>query len=539
MSGDIPKVIPRYFRCPSMHAERAERINAKPTCRSAGTIARLALVIVGPIQVDPAIGSFTTAHGPAVRALTPHHQGRRRGDTCRPTTIAALRAACRRNHSQEHSLNYHVPYRTHWPEAHGVVVANRPEARHLGGTLTLPLRLILCTLFIPQELSFFVAGLRFTYTRLLLIVLTPVLFVNLVRKMCTGRYRFVLSDVFAPAAALWMFVGPGASFGFGDSFVHSGPVAVEFLSSYMATRVLLSGNGDALQFVRVLCIAIAIVSVDGVLDTSAGYYVTRQFAAQVSHYSDIAYNADSVRFGLLRASGTLEHPILFGFTAAIGLIFSCSGRFTGRAICLAASAVGLVISLSSAPQQCGAMGVCLLVYSRMTRNWKYKWLLLAAPPTAIAIALLVSTETPFGHIISLTTLDPSTAYYRLYIWNMVGPAILNNPLFAILPNAYDYQGSVDSVWLALSLSYGMICSIFVALTILGSCSIPTNGGRSGLSTDERDLATAVGIMLFLVIFMGFTVDFWGSVWILVGLLIGLRAHLGELARVKSETGLRF
>lgn len=436
-------------------------------------------------------------------------------------------------------MSYDAPYRPQGPAAPGVrgaVLANRSEAWRYSGTLSLSLRLILYTLFIPQELSFFVAGLRFTYTRLLLITLTPFLVVGLANKMSAGRYRFVLSDIFAPIAALWMFVGPAVPFGFSDSFVHSGPVAVEFVSSYMATRVLLSGNGDALQFVKILCVIIAIVAVDGLLDVPAGGYITREVAAQLSHYSDIAYNEDSYRFGLQRACGTLEHPILFGFTAAIGLIFSYSGRFKGRGICIAASAVGLVASLSSAPQQCGLMGICLLGYGRMARNWSCKWLLLATPPTAVAIALFVSTPTPFGHIVSLATLDPKTAYYRLYIWNMVGPAILNNPVFAVLPSDYDYKGTIDSVWLVLSLSYGMICSMFTALAILGSCSIPTSGRRSGLSAEERDLATAVGIVLFLIIFMGFTVDFWGTVWILVGLLIGLRAHLGELARLKSERG---
>jgi Mg/Co/Ni transporter MgtE len=45
---------------------------------------------------------------------------------------------------------------------------------------------------------------------------------------------------------------------------------------------------------------------------------------------------------------------------------------------------------------------------------------------------------------------------------------------------------------------------------------------------ESRIGTVLGVVMVLIIYMGFTVHFWGSVWILVGLLTGLRASLGEL-----------
>jgi hypothetical protein len=44
----------------------------------------------------------------------------------------------------------------------------------------------------------------------------------------------------------------------------------------------------------------------------------------------------------------------------------------------------------------------------------------------------------------------------------------------------------------------------------------------------------LSIVIFLAIFGGFTVHFWGSTWILIGLLVGLRAHLGELAALNAS-----
>jgi len=46
----------------------------------------------------------------------------------------------------------------------------------------------------------------------------------------------------------------------------------------------------------------------------------------------------------------------------------------------------------------------------------------------------------------------------------------------------------------------------------------------------------LGIIIFLIILAGFTVHFWGSTWILIALLVGLRAHLGELAALNATAG---
>ena len=37
----------------------------------------------------------------------------------------------------------------------------------------------------------------------------------------------------------------------------------------------------------------------------------------------------------------------------------------------------------------------------------------------------------------------------------------------------------------------------------------------------------------LLLFLGFTVYFWGSLWILSALLAGVRAHLGELGQIEA------
>ena len=392
------------------------------------------------------------------------------------------------------------------------------------------LRLILLTVFLPEGTSFFVASLRLTATRLVLLVIAPVVFARFFGKVCSGQYRFVLSDVLVPMASLWMFIGPSSTYDLGYALQHSGPDVLEFLVTYLSTRVLLTQSGQALRFVDLLCLVTAAVVVDGLLDTASGTYITRELVSAVTGFQKLWRVADEFRFGLLRAAGPVEHPILFGFLSGIGVILSVVRRAGVGRLPIALCMVGVIISFSSAPQQCVVMGLGLLAYHHLFPSFGRKWQLLIGMGAAAAAVLFMATPTPFGHIFDLLTIDSQTAYFRLYVWNAVGPVILDNPLFSVLPSDADYGGSVDSVWLVLCLNYGMPCSILTGLAMLGCCSLPTDGRRTALLAAESQLGTALGIIMFLTVFIGFTVHFWGSVWILIGLLMGLRAHLGELGR---------
>ena len=390
------------------------------------------------------------------------------------------------------------------------------------------LTLILLTLFLPEAFSFFVFGLRLTLTRLLFLVLVPVVAVRFAAKINQGNYRFVASDIFVPLSGIWMFLGPAVINGVADTLVHSGPIVLEYLMAYLATRVLLSARGEAIAFVELLCLAIAFVVADALLDTITGHYFTRDVASQLTGYYKAWNAADEYRFGFLRAAGPIEHPILLGFICAIGFLISVSVTIRFRRLSIFMCGLGVVIAFSSAPEQALAMGIGLLVYSRMFTDVPNKWLLLSVPPVLGAVVLMESTSSPFGHLFDYLTIDPQTAYFRLYIWNVIGPAVLQSPYFGVVEGSYDYEGSVDSLWLVLSMLYGIPCAILTGLSMIGSCSLSTSWPRARLSGAETKLGTTLGIIVFLVIFMGFTVHLWGTTWILVGLLVGVRAHLGEL-----------
>jgi hypothetical protein len=401
--------------------------------------------------------------------------------------------------------------------------------------LPLALKAVLMLLFLPQELSLFIADLRLTPERVILLILTPIVIAQLARKMVSGRYRFVASDLFVPLAAIWMFIGPTVTSGFDDAFQHSGPVALEYFVSYLAARVLLSERKQSLVFVSWLCVIISIVAIDALMDTITGQYITREVLGQITGYTDLSYEFDLYRFGLLRATGPVEHPILLGFNCAIGLLIAFAADIALRPFCIAFCAVGVVIAFSSASQQSVIMGFGLMAYGRLTAAMPGRWMLLIGLTIASCAVVFLSVGSPFVVIIKAITLDPSTGYFRLYIWNSLGPLILDNPYFGVPQqlSGQVYKGTIDSLWLVLSLLYGIPCAVFIGLAMIGACSRPTSGPRALLTYSESRLGMALSIVIFLAIFAGFTVHFWGSTWILIGLLVGLRAHLGELAALNA------
>jgi hypothetical protein len=415
-------------------------------------------------------------------------------------------------------------------------VAAEPHVINEKAKLPLAMKFVLLTWFLPEGMSFFIAGMRLNLIRVVFLVLTPVVFSRFVSKIGSGRYRFVLSDVLVPAAGFWMFLGPAVIYGIDDSLAHSGPVVLEYLIAYMVTRVLLEQNGQSLAFVSMLCAVIAGICLDAFMDTLTAHYFTRDLLSSITGFVKPSGGGeeDAFRFGLLRAAGPAEHPILFGIIAGIGLLFSSYVRIRFRPFCIAVCSLGIIICFSSAPEQSVVMGFGLLIYGRVMAGLRVKWLLVMGGVATVALTLFMASNRPFGALFDLATIDPSTAYYRLYIWNSVGPYVLDSPWFGVYAPDVEYQGSVDSLWLVLAGSYGIPCSVLVGLSMIGACWLPTDLARATLGPAETRIGTVLGVIMAVIIFTGFTVHFWGSLWILVGLLTGLRAHLGELGALNRR-----
>lgn len=415
---------------------------------------------------------------------------------------------------------------THLPGRQPASISGRASA------LPFMVTAIVVGLFLPEELSFYIFGLRLTVVRLLCLLLAPILIVKGLQKASAGRYRFVLSDLLVLLAGFWLVYGPANVDDPVSALNHAGPTILEFGVAYMATRILLSERGHALALANLLCRAIAVVALVGALDPVTNHRFAHDLAAAIAGpMHSIDSWDDAYRLGLLRATGTIEHPILFGFISTIGILIAASVPVPGRFFVIGACGLGAVLAFSSAPLQVMIIGFILLAYNSMFSRMAGRWLVLVAIGILAVTAAFVISNNPVGFIISNLTFSPESGYYREWTWHMVTLYVSQSPWFGLgfgkLPDEIDH--SIDSLWLVLSIQSGYPGAVLVGLSLMGAAPIGSRGQH--LTPTEKKLATIVGIVLFLTLYIAFTVHIWGSGWILTGLLIGLKAHLTELNRL--------
>jgi len=408
----------------------------------------------------------------------------------------------------------------------------------------LVLVLIALTMFLPEETSFYFGALRMTICRILLLLIAPAILFRFARLTAGGNYRFVWSDVLVPVTGLWMFVGPTAFEGFDRALVFSGVLAVEFCIPYMATRVFLTERGQAVALVRILCIAIATIGLLAIFDELSRRFVFREFVGSLTGYHKRFDYSILMRGFLFRASSTLEHPIALGNVCLYGLLMATTMRGALRQFILAGSALGLTLSVSSAPISGAVIGFGSLLYNKLMRNFRFRWGLLLASGGGVILLIFSAHPNPWGFIFQYLVFDVQNAYYRLMQWQFLGPLVMNSPILGIglsdeWVRGFGLAPTIDSNWLGMAMSFGIPGSVLMGLSYITACSVSMDIGNKSLNLtmQERRLAIVLSLIMGLVIYIGFTVFYWGTVYILISFLAGIRAHLGALGAMPGESGL--
>jgi len=403
--------------------------------------------------------------------------------------------------------------------------------------LPLVLTLTVIGLFIPEELSFYLLGLRLTVVRFLFLLLAPLLLVKTIQKLSSGGYRFVLSDLLVVAIGFWFLYAPANVEDLQSALNHAGPIVLEFCIAYFVPRIMIPDGGAALSFAALLSRTIAVVAWVGLLDTLTSHRFTHDLAAQLTApMHNVDDWSDAYRMGLFRATGPVEHPILFGFVCAVGLLIAVAIPMRGRRFVILSCCLGTMISLSSAPIQIMVMGLGLLAYDRFLVRFAKRWLALIVAATIAVLITFMINDNPIGFVISHLTFSPESGYYREWTWEAVLAYVSQSPWFGAgfgeLPEELNH--SIDSLWLVLSIQFGYPAAWLVGFAFVSAGSLFRRGGK--LPPEQARLATAIGIILFLTIDIACTVHLWGCVWILSGVLLGLRARLTELAYLAHVAG---
>lgn len=365
------------------------------------------------------------------------------------------------------------------------------------------------------------------------------MFLPAIGVLVTGKRRFALSDFFVWAMGLWMIMAKAGS----DLLFSSTSEAIAFVGSYTLARAFIYGEAAIAEFLKALKI-VALVSIAlSIFDPLTGAFFTSDFLRgifkSVRPFRVEPAELRRTLFGvkLLRAESTFEHPIFFGsFCALSAAIFLfLNRRVVSRLFFCVICAVGAVISISSAALLGFAILISIYIYDRVLQHFAWRWQILPIFAGVAMLGLFAVTDNPLTWLIRHTTVDPADGYYRLLIWEDAFSFIAVSPFIGADPSTWAAQeilgNSIDCVWLVLSLVYGLPIVAILLLANISAC------GLFGRGIDLRRVdppilraRTALSLTLFLYMFIGLTVHYWGAVWMFWGLCIGIRASLEEYCR---------
>lgn len=411
-----------------------------------------------------------------------------------------------------------------WPPSKGAA----PKRTALAGPrYQLASWLALIGLVIPAwEAHVSIGGAKFTAGRLAVTVLVIPAIIVFSRR---GR-RLVTCDIAALLAAVWILIAAAATGGVG-SLASPAAESLQFLFSYFVGRAFFSTPAALDTFVRTLTVLTFFMILVAVAENVTGRWLAHEAAAMIfggPHLGAV------FRGNTIRASSTLDHPILFGvFCALVNAVLLLWERNGGRrilfsVICL----IGCVLSQSSAALMAYVLGVAAYCYERQMRaipaRWTIFWVLVGS---AVGAVFLVA-EHPIGWLVSHLTLDPETGYYRMLIWNAALERIGQSPMTGYsfeLFNENILDATVDCVWLVEALRFGIPASVLLFWANMAAVW-PTLRRRTGVGDDfAQRMSLAFTIVLLLFVFSGITVHFWNYMWIFWGMCIGIKASLRERA----------
>lgn len=399
--------------------------------------------------------------------------------------------------------------------------------------------LFVISIFIPEAFGFFLFDLRLTPVRALLLVSVPFILFMLVGNVAARRYRFQVADLVFLVTMVWMVCADAQIDGLDAALKTGGVSALEFGGAYFLMRATVHTGPQARKLLRLFCGAAIVAGLLATLDVFAGQHVLREGLARITGYQFAQRATDlpeDYRLGILRVAGPFEHPILAGIMMCYALLLSEVLDGWRRYLCWFACGLCLFLSLSSAPWEGLIVGLALTAYSRFVRV-PARWTLLVGFLAVALTIFFLSMPNPLGWIFNHFTLDAGTGYFRMMIWQAAGADVLDSPILGI-GSTIDWfrptwmPPSVDALWLREAMLFGIPGSIMVALCLITSCFTPVRATlRNALSIGSRDvaIATKLEIITLLTIYLGFTVFYWGSVWVTIGMLAGLRASLGAAA----------
>ena len=417
--------------------------------------------------------------------------------------------------------------------------AGRPKAasHSLGRTRTqtpLPLAMLILSFLAPSELSLFIADLRLPPHRLVLLVLIPLA----LYKLATSRHikTRVFDAAFLAFNAWSMYV---YAYHAGTSgFIYGGSVALESFGGYIVARVWVRDIETFFATLKFLLACIAVAALIALPDSLFRGTYTHDFLQSITGF--VHPRGTEVRMGLNRAYGTFDHPIHYGaFCAALfALYWFAEPRASTRYKRAAFFGGATLLSVSAAPLLCIGLQCVMLAWDRLTRSTHMRvHLTMGAMVMAYIAASFVTSRAPIQILVTSTTFDPWTAYYRLLIWEHGLNNVWDNVTMGIGLAEWErprwmVASTIDSFWLVTAMRTGVPAFLLLCLSILLIGRAVTKQSAASKDKELQRLSLGWMISVIALCLIGATVHYWNVPHTHFFFIIGLGGWLADPLRVK-------
>lgn len=387
------------------------------------------------------------------------------------------------------------------------------------------LRLLLVVFLVSLVLPIIIqAGpLRLSPYRLLLLVAAPpCIILWLAGSM--GRIR--LPDIALMLMCLWIVLSYGVIHGGAKALEGGGIRALETMGAYLMGRLLIRTPDDFYRMVLILFRIVLVLLPLALAETVLGRAIVLEiFRSAFDTYPTIYHE---LRFGLRRVQGPFEHPILFGVfcSSVFGLAWYVLGygrSFIGKLLRSGIVGFTAFLSLSSGPLSALGAQIALIGWDTVLGRFPARWKVLAGLFTAFVLLVELVANRPSPQIlISIVAFNASTAFNRLRIWEFGSASVMNHPLFGVGLNDWERPewmvASIDMFWLVPAVQNGLPAALLLQLAFLGILFAVIF--RKGLSRRVASYRTGYAISLIALYISGWTVHYWGGVYILLMFLLG-------------------
>lgn len=385
-------------------------------------------------------------------------------------------------------------------------------------------KLFILSLMLPTVTSINIGTVRLSPYRLVLLLLVP----YIVHGLTSGKAgRIRVPDILLILGAIWAAMALFTHHGMEQALEPSGVNALELLGSYFLARVCINTLPKYRATVGFLFVVLLLIMPLAAAESLTGTHVIQQSFCKLL---GTTFNASiDPRFGLHRAFGPFDHPILWGVFGA-----SCVSMFWFRysdqrptSLRSSATLVPIVCAITSVSS--GAIAALmvqfmLIAYERLTRTVRSRWTIFLIGFSVMYVVIdSISNRSGLQVLLHYLTFSGHTAYNRIIIWEWgFWHNVMPNPVFGIGQNVWTrpvwmHSTSMDNFWLVQMVQFGL--PAFAALAIATLLTLFAVGRTKSPETARIRLGYLFS-MIGLII-AGCTVHYWNTAYVWLLFLLGV------------------